>query len=43
MADTRVVDLNPNLMSLGRGDLDLFDAQILPGLPGHGGLARDRL
>ena len=43
VADTRVVNLNPNLVCLRRGDLDVLNAQLLPGLPGDGGLARDRL
>ena len=43
MANTRVVDLNANFVSLRRRDLDILNAQFLAGFPGHGGLARDRL
>jgi hypothetical protein len=38
MADTGVVDLNAHFVGLGRCDLDIFDAEILAGLPGHRGL-----
>jgi hypothetical protein len=43
VADTSVVDLDSHFVSLGRGDLDVLDAQVLAGLPGHGGLAGDGL
>lgn len=43
VADTRVVNLNSDLVGLGRGDLDILDAQRLSSLPGNGGLASDGL
>ena len=38
MADTSVVDLNADLVGLGRGNLDGLDAQVLAGFPGNGSL-----
>ena len=43
VADARVVDLDAHLVGFGRGDLDLLDAEVLAGLPGHGGQAGDGL
>lgn len=43
MADTSVVDLDADLVGLGRSNLDVLDAQRLAGLPGDGGLAGDGL
>lgn len=43
MADTGVVDLDTDLVGLGRGDFDVLDAQGLTGLPGDGSLASDGL
>ena len=43
VADTGVVDLDPDLARLGRRDLDVLDAQLLAGLPGDGGFASDGL
>lgn len=43
VADTGVVDLDADLVGLGRGDLDILDGQLLTGLPGDGGLASDGL
>lgn len=40
VADTGVVDLNADLMGLGRGDLDILDAEVLAGFPGNGRLGR---
>lgn len=33
MADASVVNLNSNFMCLGRGNLDIFNGEILAGLP----------
>lgn len=38
VADTRVVDLNTNFVSLGRSDLDVLDRKVLAGFPSDGGL-----
>lgn len=38
VADSGVVDFYPHFVRLWRGDFDLFDGQIFPGLPRHGGL-----
>lgn len=43
VADTSVVNLDTDLVSLGRSDLDVLDAQLLASLPGDGGLAGDGL
>lgn len=43
MANASVVDFDSDLMSLGRGDLDIFDRELLASLPGDGGLASDCL
>lgn len=43
VADTGVVDLNADLVGFGRSDLDVLDAEVLGGVPGHGGLASDGL
>lgn len=43
VANTREVNLDADLVRLGRGNLDVLDAQVLSGLPGHGGLASDWL
>ena len=43
VAHSGVVDLNADLVRLGRRDLDILDAQLLAGLPGDGGLASNRL
>ena len=43
VADTGVVDLNADLVGFGRGHLDVLDAEVLGGIPGHGGLASDGL
>lgn len=43
MADTGVVYLDADFVSLGRGYLDLLDGKILASLPGDGGLALDYL
>lgn len=43
MADSRVEDLDAHLVGLGRRHLDVLDAEILAGFPGHGGLASDGL
>lgn len=43
VADTGGVDLNADLVGLGRSDLDVLDAQLLAGLPGNGSLAGDGL
>lgn len=39
VADTGVVDLDPDLMSFGRGNFDILDDEVLAGLPGDGGLS----
>lgn len=38
MADTSVVDLYADLMRLWWCDFDIFDAEVLAGFPGNGGL-----
>lgn len=43
MADTSVVNLDADLVGLGRSNLDVLDAQRLAGLPGDGGLAGNGL
>jgi hypothetical protein len=43
MADTGVVNLDSDLVGLGGSDLNVLDAQLLAGLPGHGSLAGDGL
>lgn len=43
VADARPQDLDPHLARLGRGDLDVLDAEGLAGLPGDGRLAGDGL
>lgn len=43
MADTSVVDLNADLVGARRGNLNVFDAQLLAGLPGDGSLAGNGL
>lgn len=43
MADTGIVDLDSDLVGLGRSNLDILDREVLAGLPGHGGLAGDGL
>jgi hypothetical protein len=39
VADTRVVDLDADFVSLWRRDLDGFDAQVFASLPRNGGLS----
>ena len=41
--DAGVVNLDSHLVSLGRSDFNVLDAQVLSGLPSHGGLASDGL
>lgn len=43
MADTGVVDLDPDLVGLGRRHLDVLVAELLAGAPGDGRLASDGL
>lgn len=43
MADAGVVYLNTHFVGLGRRDLDVLEAQVFAGLPGHGRLAGDCL
>jgi hypothetical protein len=43
MADTGVVDFDADLVGLGRGDLDVLDAEVLACFPGHSGLAGNGL
>lgn len=43
VADSAVVDLDPNLVSLRGCNLDILEAQALPGLPCHGCSAGDSL
>ena len=43
VADTSVVDLNADLVSLGGRDLNILNAELLASLPGDGGLAGDGL
>lgn len=43
MAHSRVVDLDADLVGLGRRDLDVLEGEGLAGLPGNGGLAGDGL
>lgn len=43
VTDSGVVDLDAHLVCLGRCDFDLLDAEVLAGLPGHGGQAGDGL
>jgi hypothetical protein len=38
VTDTGVVYLDTDFVGFGRGNLDVFDDQILAGLPGDGGL-----
>jgi len=38
VANTSVVDLNSDLVGLGRSDLDILNGERLAGLPGDGGL-----
>jgi hypothetical protein len=39
MADTRVMNLNADLVGLGWCDLDVLDAEVLASFPGDGGLS----
>lgn len=43
VADSGVVDLNSDLVCLGRGDLDVLDAQLLACFPCYGRLASNGL
>jgi len=43
VADTSVLDLNSDLVGLGRSDLDILVAQLLARAPGDSGLASDGL
>lgn len=43
MAHASVVNLNSDLMSLRRGNFDVFDGKLLACLPGDGGLASNGL
>ena len=43
VADTGVVDLDADLVGLGRRNLDVLNAQLLASLPGNGSLAGDGL
>lgn len=43
MAHASVVDLDSDLVGLGRSNFDIFDAELLAGLPGYGSLASDGL
>lgn len=43
VADTCVVDLDTDFVSLGRSDLDILDGEVFAGFPGNGGLASDGL
>lgn len=43
VADASVVNLNADFMSLGRGDVDVLDAQWLARFPCHGCFASDCL
>lgn len=38
MADTGVVDLNADFVGFRWSNLDVFDGEVLAGLPGDGGL-----
>ena len=38
MADTRVVDLDADLVGLGRCDFHVFNGEVFAGFPGDGGL-----
>lgn len=42
MANTSIVDLNADLVGLGRGDLDILDGKRLSGFPCDGSLARSQ-
>lgn len=43
VADTGVVDLDADFVGLGRGDLDVFNGEVLAGFPSNGGFASDGL
>lgn len=43
MAHASVVDLNSDLVSLGRSNFNVFDGKFLAGLPGYGSLASNGL
>jgi hypothetical protein len=43
VANTSVVDLNSDLVGLGRSDLDILNGEGLAGLPGDGGLTGNGL
>jgi hypothetical protein len=43
VANTSVVDLDTDFVSLGRSDFDVLNRKVLAGLPGDGGLAGDSL
>lgn len=43
VANTSVVDLDADLVSLGRSYLDIFNGKVLAGLPSDGGFASDGL
>ena len=43
VADTSVLDLNSDLVGLGRSHLDVLIAELLTGAPGDGSLASDGL
>jgi hypothetical protein len=43
VANTSVVDLNSDLVGLGRSNLDVLNGERLAGLPGDGGLTGNGL
>jgi hypothetical protein len=43
MADTSVENFDANFMRLRRGDFDVFDFEVLPCSPAHGGFAMNGL
>lgn len=43
VTDTCIVDLDSNLVRLGRGNLDILNGELFSRLPRHGGLAGDGL
>ena len=43
VADTCVVDFNPNFVGFGRSNLNIFNAKVFSGLPGDSGLAGNGL
>lgn len=38
MTNARIIDFDPNLVGLGRGDLNILDREVFAGFPCYRGL-----